>query len=197
LPKNPSLCKPLLQALSFSKATMLCALVKHTFTEVTVATENATRARCQSCPPDFWRGKSGTEKQGFDQKSRWAYTWQNQASIIGWMPPRTSASTHSSEQSGCANEGTCSPSVRQRHQRCSRHRPCKGKRLRSRKFMERLKTDIDDDVEFFNIQEVVWPPNLLADEKRRQHVIQRMEEYQQTVMCQKNSMCSLGVQSCS
>jgi len=182
--------------LSFSKATMLCALVKHTFIEVTVATENATRARCQSCPPDFWRGKSGTEKQGFDQKSRWAYTWQNQASIIGWMPPRTSASTHSSEQSGCANEGTCSPSVRQRHQRCSRHRPCKGKRLRSRKFMERLKTDIDDDVEFFNIQEVVWPPNLLADEKRRRHIIQRMKEYQQTVMCQKNSMCSLGVQSC-
>jgi len=176
---------------------MLCALVKHTFIEVTVATENTTRARRQSCPPDIWRGKPGTEKQGLDQKSTWTYTWQNEASIIGWMPPRTSASTHCNEQSGCADEGMCNSRVRQRHRKGSGHRPCKGKRLRFRKFMERLKTYIDGDVEFFNIQEVSWPPSLEADEKRRQHIIQIMEEYQNIVMCQQKLHAFTGVHSCS
>jgi len=173
---------------------MLCALVKHTFIEVTVATENTTRARCQSCPPDIRRGKSGTEKQGFDQNPPWTYTWQNQTSIIGWMPPRISASTDSSEPSGCGDEGTCNSRVIQRHQRRPRHRPCKGKRLRRRKLMERLKTEIDGDVEFFNIQEVAWPPSLEASEKRRQRVIQEMEEYQHTVMSKKFHAFT-GVQS--
>jgi len=49
--------------------------------------------------------------------------------------------------------------------------------------MGRLKPDIDGDVELFNIQ------GLEADEKRRQHIIQRMKEYQHTVMCQQKTPC--------
>jgi len=161
--------------------------VRHTFIEVAVVSEHKRHARCQSCPPSIWKGRSETNRQGIDQDRTSTYLWQEQASVIGWALPGTSASTHNSEQSQ-SDENMCNSKAGQCKKRQSR--PCKGKRLRFRKFVESLKTHIDSKVEFFDIEEVVWPPSLEANDRKRQRLIQRIKQYQRQALCQKKLQAS-------
>jgi len=161
---------------------MLFAFVRHTFIEVAVASEHKKHARCQSCPPNIWKGRPETNRQAVEQDTTSTYLWQEQASIIGWTHSGSSASPHNSDQSQ-SDENPCNSNAAQHKKRPSR--PCKGKRLRFRKFVERLKTQIDSKVEFFDIEEVAWPPSLEINDKKRQLLIQRIEQYQHKALCHK------------
>jgi len=159
---------------------MLFAYVKHTFIEVTEASEHQKHARCQSCPPSIWKGRPETNRQAVEQDTTSTYLWQEQASIIGWTHSGSSASPHNSDQSQ-SDENPRNSNAAQCKKRSSR--PCKGKRLRFRKFVERLKTQVDSKVEFFDIEEVAWPPSLETNDKKRQLLIKRMEQYQRNALC--------------
>jgi len=150
---------------------MLFAYVKHTFIEVTEASEHQKHARCQSCP---------SNRQRIEQDTTSTYLWQEQASIIGWERSGFSTSPHHSDQSQ-SDENQCNSNAERRSKR--RSRPCKGKRLRFRKFVERLKTQVDSKVEFFDIEEVAWPPSLETNDKKRQLLIKRIEQYQRNALC--------------
>jgi len=161
---------------------MLFAFVRNTFIEVAMASEHKKHARCQSCPPSIWKGRPETNRQATEQDTTSTYLWQEQASIIGWTRSGSSASPHNSDQSQSVENPWNSNAARSRKRRS---RPCKGKRLRFRRFVENLKTQIDSKVEFFNIEEVAWPPGLETNDKKRQLVIQLIEQYQHKALCHK------------
>jgi len=164
---------------------MLFAYVKHTFIKAQRPQEHQNHARCQSCPPNIWKGRPETNRQAVEQDTTSTYLWQEQASIIGWTRSGSSASTPNSDQSQ-SDDNQCNSNVAQRKKKHSRpSRPCKGKRLRFKKFVERLKTQIDSKVEFFDIEEVAWPPSLEINDKKRQLLIQRIEQYQHKALCHK------------
>jgi len=61
-------------------------------------------------------------------------------------------------------------------------RPCKGKRHRFNKFVDRLKMDVLTKKEAFSVEDVYWPPHLLANDSDRQKVIRILEAYQLQVL---------------
>jgi len=163
---------------------MLCATVRHTFIEVSMGTDHRRHARSQSCPPRIVTVRFDKNREGVDQNSTWVYLWQEQASIIGWTLAGTTASTHKGEQSQ-SEENMCNSNAG--HDKKRKLRPCKGKRLRFKKFVARLQAQIDSEVEFFDMTEVVWPPSLEANRTRRQQLVQRMEQYQIQALYRKQS----------
>jgi len=60
-------------------------------------------------------------------------------------------------------------------------RPCKGKRMRYKKFVERLKREISADPETFSIKSVTFPPNLEENLQKQERLINHMMSYQKQV----------------
>jgi len=63
-----------------------------------------------------------------------------------------------------------------------RHRPCKGKRLRYRKLVERLKVEIRKQAPIFRVEEISWPPSLQEDTRKRQKLMHTLTFYQRKVL---------------
>lgn len=66
-------------------------------------------------------------------------------------------------------------------------RPCKGKRQRYKKLVERLKTEISSNAESFNIEDVRFPPSLLKNTEQREKLIHYMGCYQNKVKARAHS----------
>jgi len=69
-------------------------------------------------------------------------------------------------------------------------RPCKGKRMRYTKFVERLKSDISANPETFSIESVIFPPSLEANKQKKERLINHMMFYQDNV---KANDCKLDL----
>jgi len=62
-----------------------------------------------------------------------------------------------------------------------RSRPCKGKRLRYRRFVERLITQISANPESFKLENAAFPPSLREDKDKLSKLMHRMQWYRDQV----------------
>jgi len=101
---------------------------------------------------------------------------------------------------GCRNGMFCSfchlknhTSSRQRN----RERPCKGKRQRHQKFMDRMKTMAQDNPHNFNIEDVELPPSIEASEALKAKVAAKVQMYKTQVLGATNADTTCGGSSAS
>jgi len=168
--------------------------VRHTFIEVTLASEQKGTSRCRSCPPKCWLDSVGANTCRSCPDNSWANKWQEKAFIMDSMHPVRSSSVHDSEQSTFTDKGMYMMHERNDKKKgCARS--CKGKRLRFRKFVQRLKADIESKAEFFDMNKVAWPPSLEANSRKRHWIIEQMEQYQHQVIREKVIRCSDSARS--
>jgi len=99
----------------------------------------------------------------------------------GAMAPTPLVPTHDSETTTTSEEDQGLANA-VNHMKKRRSRPCKGKRLRHRNFVARLKTEITATAESFSIEKILWPPSYQASEKRRQNVIRSLQHHQYSVV---------------
>jgi len=90
----------------------------------------------------------------------------------GTMAPIPFVLAHNSETSTTSEEEQCQAKA------ARTSRPCKGKRLRQAKFVARLIAEIREKAVSFNFEEILWPPSLQANERKRQHVIHLLRHHQ-------------------
>jgi len=136
-------------------------MVKNTFIEVVMASECTAPRRQHSCPPQSHQSKG----PGCDSDR----TWMSTTHFI----PTCAASIQDKDSHGeSARETAVTKEPGKK-----RYRPCKGKRLRYKRFVERLHMQVAMDGESFNMDQVLWPPSLQADDKKRQKLIRCMENF--------------------
>jgi len=137
------------------------ASVKNSFIHVDLAVDHNPRMRGHSCPPKECDREDHTKR---------VYEWHGEA----WLPKDNMlSSTHSVAHTTSTNATQVSKKW---------PRPCKGKRLRRKKFVEKMKAEIAAHMDTFDMGEVSWPPSLAHSCKQRQTVIRRLENYQQQVL---------------
>jgi len=61
-------------------------------------------------------------------------------------------------------------------------RPCKGKRIRYNRFVERLCTQVEDDPTSFSLRDVTLPPSIIANPKKYKLLEAQMHWYQQQLL---------------
>jgi len=154
--------------------------VKNTFIEVSFAGEPKGPLRCHSCPPKRSQDKCIMEKDDVDQ-DQGVNQVELKPKTLGSMAPIPLVLTHDSEAPMTSEEDQCEANDAN-HTNKRRSRPCKGKRLRHRKFLERLKTEITTKAQSFSIEEIVWPPSYQDNQKRRQNVIRSLQHHQHRVV---------------
>jgi len=149
--------------------------VKHTFIQVSAIADRDASMRCCSCPPTLRDdGFIITKEPDLEHDTMYA----KQMLAEGSVSPTSTVSTQSGEHTVCTHEGAQQAEVATR--KSKRHpRPCKGKRLRYKKFVESLRAEIETKAGSFNIDDVAWPPSLQENPRRRQRVILLMEQFQQ------------------
>jgi len=84
----------------------------------------------------------------------------------------------SSDEIQASFENPASLKKKRRRTRC----PCKGKRLRYRRFVERVYSQIHKDPASFNLGDVVLPPSLAANPKKLFFFQQQVQAYQQKAL---------------
>jgi len=87
----------------------------------------------------------------------------------------TSGSEQSTNIESTQNSVTTSASKQQR--------PCKGKRLRYRKFVQRLKRQASENPNSFDMKDVELLPSLLNHAERRERLMLYMERFQRNLKC--------------
>jgi len=65
-------------------------------------------------------------------------------------------------------------------------RPCKGKRLRHRKFVDQLEAESLTRVNRFKMEDVEWLPSLEGNNRRKQHVLRIVEQYRNGQLARKH-----------
>jgi len=134
-------------------------VVKNTFLEVIPKMEEKLESRPRSCP--IMRSRNRTSgKEHF------------RVDVCVPLDPIDVSCDSSTEILG----------AEERDQVQKMPRPCKGKRNRYKKLVQRLQTQIMANPGGFTMDDIVLPPNLLANHTQRLKLIDRMKRYQQEVL---------------
>jgi len=72
-------------------------------------------------------------------------------------------------------------------------RPCKGKRLRYRKFMERLRDDVMAFPHLMDVQSVAWPPSLQNDFQKQQKLMMQLTESKLQQLKMQGEPCTVNL----
>merc|ERR1719410_1536010 len=79
----------------------------------------------------------------------------------------------------------------------NRVRPCKGKRQRHQKFLDRMKTMAEDNPHNFNIEDVELPPSIEANEALKAKFAAKVQMYKTQVLGANNADTTDGESSAS
>jgi len=60
---------------------------------------------------------------------------------------------------------------------CKKHRPCRGKRLRYKRFVKRIEAHIQANPVSFDLNKITLPPSLQANVKQQEKLRRRIERY--------------------
>jgi len=93
--------------------------------------------------------------------------------------------------SDLCTEGTSEP-VPGNNYRTRRCRPCKGKRLRYKKFVERLIDNVMTSPHVMNVQSIDWPPSLQNDFQKQQRLMMKLAEYKLRQLKVQGEPCTVN-----
>jgi len=77
---------------------------------------------------------------------------------------------------------SCNSSTAEEQDQWKKMRPCKGKRDRYKKLVQRLQTQIKANPGVFTMDDIVLPPSLHANPTQRLKLINQMKKYQRKVL---------------
>jgi len=162
--------------------------VKNTFLEVVAITDESARPRSNSCSAICSRitcaakelvlaePRVRNEEIDADEDMDSSTSWSAQSCNSGSEPFMTDVLLPVDPTEASSKSRTDEAVAEERNQE-KKNRPCKGKRNRYKKLVQRLETQISENPEIFDIDQVVLPPSLQANHSQRLKLIDRMERY--------------------
>jgi len=165
--------------------------VRNTFLDVIPTTDESIRLRSRSCPAICSRNKcapsgllltepprvSGQQLDA-DEDMDFSTSLSARSCNMGREPVIIDVVDHSDASS---NSWTAEPVVEEQNQ-AKKSRPCKGKRNRYKKLVDRLQRQISENPVVFAMDQVDLPPSLQANDRQRLRLIDRLKSYQHKVL---------------
>jgi len=168
--------------------------VKNTFLEVIQITDASIRRRSRSCPAMCSRKKYAanelvltqpphvrSEELDADEDMDSLTSWPAQSCNRGGEPFMIDVFLPVDHGEASSNSWTAEPVAEEQNQ-AKKCRPCKGKRNRYKKMVDRLQKQISENPEVFRMDQVVLPPSLQANDRQRLRLFDRLKRHQHKVL---------------
>jgi len=180
--------------LPFPPQAMQLVCVKNTFLDEVKITDERTRLRSRSCPEICSRSTCATielvltepprvrsEELDSDEDMDLSTLWSARSRNRGrepFMMEVFQPIDHSEESS---NSWSAEPVAEELNQ-AKKSRPCKAKRNRYKRLVDRLQRQICENPEVFTMDQVALPPSLQANDRQRLRLIDRLIVYRNEVL---------------